>query len=328
MTETLLDVQSMSMHITTPLGVVKPVDDVSLSIKRGEILAVVGESGSGKSMTGLTILGLHPQPQAKIMGGSIQWKGHELVGASEEDLRKLRGQEIAMIFQDPMTSLNPVYTVGVQIVEMIRAHQQVSIDKARTQAIEVLGLVGIPQPDQRVDSFPHELSGGMRQRAMVAMAIANDPDLLIADEPTTALDVTVQAQVLELLQSIQERTGCAILLITHDLGVVAGVADRVLVMYGGKVVESGITDEIFYGSHHPYTRGLLHSLPNAAQSRLEPIPGQPPSLLHLPSGCSFHPRCSFAHLPDPCSVQIPELRKYGQTLQAACHFAREVGESK
>nr|MDP9020411.1 ABC transporter ATP-binding protein [Actinomycetota bacterium] len=254
--EALLSVRGLRTFFHTDAGVVKAVDGVSFDIRRGEVLALVGESGSGKSVTAMSILGLVPGPSGRIESGQVLWKGRDLVGLSERDLRQVRGGEIAVVFQDPMSSLNPVHTVGRQVAEMVRLHRRVSKKEAWARAVEVLDLVGLPQAERRARSYPHEFSGGMRQRVMIAMAVACEPGLLIADEPTTALDVTIQAQVLEVLQEIQERTRSAILLITHDLGVVAGMADRVLVMYGGKPVETGTVADIFYRAHHPYTLGL------------------------------------------------------------------------
>jgi oligopeptide/dipeptide ABC transporter ATP-binding protein len=324
--ESLLEVEDLRVGFATDDGLVRAVDGISFTVGKGEVFSVVGESGSGKSVTSLAVLGLVPDPGT--IEGRVLWKGQDLVTASPEELRAIRGKEIAMIFQDPMTALNPTHTVGRQIGEVVRVHEGASRAVARKRAIEVLGLVGIPRAAQRVDDYPHEFSGGMRQRAMIAMAIALEPDLLIADEPTTALDVTVQAQVLDLLLSIIKRIDSAIMLITHDLGVVAGTADRVMVMYAGRAAETGSTDDIFYRSHHPYTVGLLSSLPRLDDDRapLLPITGQPPSLLHRPPGCAFHPRCPHARLPSPCADEIPELAVMEGTLRhrSACHFAAEV----
>jgi len=278
-------------------GLLQAVDGVSFDLGAGEVLAIVGESGSGKSVTAQTILGLTRSPNARIEG-SVRLHGAELLDASEAELRKVRGEQIAMVFQDPMTSLNPVYRVGAQIVEAIRAHRErMSGEEARGLAVEMLGSVGIPDPERRVDDYPHQFSGGMRQRAMIAMALALEPDVLIADEPTTALDVTIQAQILRLIEDLNRERGLATILITHDLGVVAEVADRVLVMYAGRVVEQGTLDEIFYDPQHPYTWGLLGSiarLDRPRPKRLPQIGGAPPSLLHLPEGCAFRPRCPHA----------------------------------
>ncbi|MBS1887462.1 MAG: ABC transporter ATP-binding protein [Actinobacteria bacterium] len=290
----LLAVDDLRVGFATEDGRLQAVDGVSFELEAGEVLAIVGESGSGKSVTAQTIIGLTRSPNSHIEG-SVRLSGEELTTQSESDLQSVRGSKIAMIFQDPMTSLNPVYTVGRQIVEAIRAHDS-SIDRksAHAQAAELLGAVGIPDAERRVDDYPHEFSGGMRQRAMIAMGLALEPSVLIADEPTTALDVTIQAQILHLIQDLNRSRGLATILITHDLGVVAEVADRVLVMYGGKVVEEGTLDDIFYDPQHPYTWGLLGSLTRLDQPRphrLPQISGAPPSLLNLPKGCAFRPRC-------------------------------------
>jgi oligopeptide/dipeptide ABC transporter ATP-binding protein len=337
--EPLLSVRDLHVGFPTDDGLVEAVNGISFDVAKGEVFAVVGESGSGKSVTCMSVLGLVPPP-ADIRG-EVLWKGRDLLTRSPEELRSIRGREISMIFQDPMTSLNPTHTIGRQIGEVVRVHEGASRKAARDRAIEVLGLVGIPRAAERIDSYPHEMSGGMRQRAMIAMAIALEPDLLIADEPTTALDVTVQAQVLDLLLSIIERIDSAIMLITHDLGVVAGTADRVMVMYAGETAETGTIDDIFYRSHHPYTVGLLASVPRLDDDRapLVPIPGQPPSMLRRPPGCPFHPRCPHARTPDPCATTEPELlvveldgepsraRDNGagsRVHRAACHFAAEI----
>jgi oligopeptide transport system ATP-binding protein len=326
----LLSVRELRTWFHTEDGVVKAVDGVSFDIARGQVLAVVGESGSGKSVTAMTLLGLIPSPPGRIESGQVLWKGRDLVGLSENELRHVRGGEIAVVFQDPMSSLNPVHTVGRQIAEMVRLHTAMSKKQAWERAIDMMELVGIPQARRRAGSYPHEFSGGMRQRVMIAMALSCEPDLLIADEPTTALDVTIQAQVLEVLQEMKERTGTAILLITHDLGVVAGMADEVLVVYAGKAVEQGNAPDIFYRSRHPYTLGLLASLPRVDEAdsgtRLRPINGTPPSLIHVPPGCSFHPRCPFSR-PERCAVDEPRLSgREGASHRAACHFADEVAE--
>ena len=325
--ELLLSVKDLEVRFNTEDGVVRAVTGISFDISRGQVFAVVGESGSGKSVTAMSILGLLPTPPAEVTGGSIEWQGEDLLGVSQERIREVRGGEIAMIFQDPLTALNPVHTVGRQIGEMVRVHRNATKAQARARAIETLELVGIPQPNDRVDMHPHEFSGGMRQRVMIAMAIACTPALLIADEPTTALDVTVQAQVLDVLLGIKDEIDSAIMLITHDLGVVAGVADEVMVMYAGRQVERGTVDEIFYESAHPYTLGLLASVPTLGgqDHELHPIGGQPPSLITPPSGCAFHPRCRFAGLPDPCATQMPFLAEVGiGGHRAACHYAEAV----
>jgi oligopeptide transport system ATP-binding protein len=321
----VLSVQNLRTSFRTDAGIVKAVDGVSFDIKRGEVFAVVGESGSGKSVTAMSITGLLPVPPATIEADGIYWKGEDLLTAGEHRMRSVRGGEIGMIFQDPLTALNPVHTVGRQIGEMARIHEKLSKREARARAIEMLGLVGIPQPSSRVDMYPHEFSGGMRQRAMIAMAITCNPDLLIADEPTTALDVTVQAQVLEVLLRIKDEIDSAIMIITHDLGVVAGIADQVMVMYAGRQVEFGSAKEIFYRTRHPYTLGLLASIPrlDTDVDKLIPIRGAPPSMIHLPSGCSFHPRCDFAR--GQCRVEEPLLRHVvGTNHHSACHFAEEL----
>jgi peptide/nickel transport system ATP-binding protein/oligopeptide transport system ATP-binding protein len=292
--EPLLSVRDLRVGFVTEGGRLQAVDGVSFELAPGEVLAIVGESGSGKSVTAQTLIGLTRSPNARIEG-SVRLRGAELIDADDEELREVRGAQIGMVFQDPMTSFNPVYRIGAQIVEAIRAHRpETSKSQGRERAIELLDSVGIPNAAQRVDDYPHEFSGGMRQRAMIAMALALEPDLLIADEPTTALDVTVQAQILALLARLNRERNLATILITHDLGVVAEVADRVLVMYGGRVVERGTLDEIFYDPQHPYTWGLLGSLTRMDRDRPERLPqisGAPPSLLDLPTGCSFRPRC-------------------------------------
>jgi oligopeptide/dipeptide ABC transporter ATP-binding protein len=304
-TDPLLTVEDLGVSFATEDGVVRAVDGVSFELRAGEVLAIVGESGCGKSVTAQTIMGLTRSPNAEF-SGSIHFGETELVRAPEETLRAIRGEEIAMVFQDPMTSLHPVYRVGWQIAEQIRAHGDVSEAAARNRAIELLAEVGIPNPAERVDSYPHELSGGMRQRAMIAMALANRPRVLIADEPTTALDVTIQAQIIALLDDLRGELG-SVVLITHDLGVVAEIADRVLVMYAGMVVEQGARDAIFHDPQHPYTWGLLGSIPRLDRptgGRLPSIAGTPPSLLHRPEGCAFRPRCPHAF--DRCG-ELPVL---------------------
>jgi peptide/nickel transport system ATP-binding protein len=291
----LLEVEDLRVHFETEDGLVRAVDGISYTVDRGETLGIVGESGSGKSVSSLTVMGLTRARNAHI-SGSVRFNGKDLLGAPDEELRAIRGDDIAMIFQDPLSSLHPFYKVGGQIVEAIRAHRDVSKAQARDRAIEMLDLVGIPEPRRRADSYPHEFSGGMRQRAMIAMALANDPKLLIADEPTTALDVTVQAQILELIERLQREFDTAVVIITHDLGVVAEMADAIAVMYAGRVVEQGSADTIFAAPEHPYTWGLLSSIPRLDSPRgdqLVPIGGRPPSLINLPSGCSFHPRCPY-----------------------------------
>jgi oligopeptide transport system ATP-binding protein len=325
--DVLLRVRNLRTTFKTDGGLVRAVDGINFEIRRGEVLAVVGESGSGKSVTSLSIMGLLEVPPANITADELSWKGEDLLRATEHRRRKLRGGEIAMIFQDPLTALNPVQTVGRQVAEMATIHGRASKQAAWDRAVEMLRLVGIPQPEKRARMHPHEFSGGMRQRAMIAMAIMCNPDLLIADEPTTALDVTVQAQVLEVLMEIKDEIDSAILLITHDLGVVAGLADRVLVMYAGREAEVGSAHEVFYETRHPYTLGLLASLPrldDVGDEQLKPIRGNPPSLVNVPPGCPFHPRCDFAR-PERCSVEVPALRVIeGAAHCSACHFAEEL----
>ena len=324
----LLEVRDLHVEFPTDEGLVKAVDGVSFEVDANEVLGIVGESGSGKTVTSMAVLGLLPKT-ARITG-EIRFRGQNLIGISERRLREFRGKKIAMVFQDALASLNPVYKVGDQIAEAITVHEDISRDELRQRVQHLLELVGIPNARDRADQYPHEFSGGMRQRAMIAMSIANDPDVLIADEPTTALDVTIQAQVLEVLERVQDRTNSAILLITHDLGVVAGVADRVMVMYAGRQVEMGTVDEVFYTPQHPYTMGLLASLPRLDRAGDDSAPlyrikGQPPSLIYVPPGCAFHPRCPFARVPEPCATDRPELRLTTSSGQrAACHFSEEL----
>jgi len=329
MADHLLEVDDLRMHFHTRDGVVKAVDGVSYTLDSGETLGVVGESGSGKSVHALTMMGLVPMPPGRVEGGDVRFKGRSLITMSEAERRKIRGNEIAMIFQDPMTSLNPVYRVGRQLAEPLIIHKGMHKKEARARAVELLRLVGIPHPESRVKDYPHQFSGGMRQRVMIAMALACDPDILIADEPTTALDVTIQAQIIELMQEIQKRTNSAIIMITHDLGVVADVADKVLVMYAGKPAEYGTCDEIFYRPSHPYTWGLMDSIPRhdiTEKNALCPIKGQPPSLIGAPDACTFAPRCPYAQ--DICRTKNPPLRVLDGSHAAACHFAGEPGFTK
>jgi oligopeptide/dipeptide ABC transporter ATP-binding protein len=322
--EPLLEIDDLEVTFRTQEGRVQAVRGIDLTVRSGEVLGVVGESGSGKSVTMLAAMGL--LPRSAEIAGSVRLRGEELRGAAKERLRRIRGKEIAMIFQDPMTSLNPVFTVGSQIVEALRTHDKaMSKAAAKVKAVDLLKLVSIPHADRRLDDYPHQFSGGMRQRAMIAMAVANDPDVLIADEPTTALDVTIQAQILEVLQDVRQRLGIGIVLITHDLGVVAGLADRIAVMYAGRVVEQGTVNEVFYSTHHPYTLGLLASIPRLDRDRqdLVPVRGTPPAMSNPPVGCSFNPRCDYAI--DRCRVEDPRLRQVGPVL-TACHRAEEVGE--
>jgi len=324
-TEPLVSVEDLHVEFHTDAGVVKAVDGVSWLIRPGETLGIVGESGSGKSVSALAVMGLIQQPPARITG-QILFRGRDLLTAPEDELRSLRGRDISMIFQDPLTALNPVFKIGHQVAEVIQAHEKIGKVPARARAVDLLAEVGIPNPRQRAQEYPHQFSGGMRQRAMIAMALALDPALLLADEPTTALDVTVQAQIMSLLRQLQEDRGTAIVLITHDLGVVAGHADRVIVMYAGKVAEAATADDIFHAPRHPYTLGLLTSLARLDRrrtERLRPIPGQPPSLIRVPPGCPFHPRCAFAT--DICSKEMPPLT--GESgHRAACHHQDRVIE--
>jgi peptide/nickel transport system ATP-binding protein len=306
--EPLLRVEDLHVEFSTEDGVVKAVDGISYEVRRGRTLGVVGESGSGKTVSAMTILGLTRAQGARITG-RVMFEGRDLLALPDAELRTIRGNEIAMIFQDPSTALHPLYKVGSQLIEAVRAHQDVSKAQARNRTIDLLGLVGIPDPGRRVDDYPHEFSGGMRQRAMIAMALANEPKLLIADEPTTALDVTVQAQILALLERLRGELGMAIVIVTHDIGVVAQMADEIAVMYAGRIVETATTEALLSGPEHPYTWGLLRSIPTLDGPRveqLESIPGSPPSLIDPPSGCHFHPRCAYAQ-PDHARID-PELR--------------------
>jgi oligopeptide/dipeptide ABC transporter ATP-binding protein len=311
----LLEVRDLTVSFDTADGLVQAVRGVSFGVEPGRTLAIVGESGSGKSVSALTILGLS---RGARIAGTAWFEGRDLLALSEAQLRDVRGAQIAMIFQDPLSSLHPLYRVGWQIAEMVRLHSSASRKQARARAVELLGLVGIPRPDRRVDDYPHQFSGGMRQRAMIAMALALNPRLLIADEPTTALDVTVQAQIIALMRRIQAEFGTALIMITHDLGLVAEIADDVLVMYGGHAMEHADRRTLFYHHHHPYTRGLLGSLPDrdGARDRLVPIPGLPPSMIRLPSGCPFHPRC--AEVLERCPRDDPPLRSLAPGHESAC----------
>jgi peptide/nickel transport system ATP-binding protein len=320
-----LEVSDLNTSFRTDDGIVQAVSGVSFSLDKGRTLGVVGESGSGKSVTFLTVMGLLDPRQATVRG-SVLLEGEEMLGASQSRMRRVRGRKMGMIFQDPMTSLNPVKTIGWQLQEAVLIHQDVTKKEARRQAIDILREVEIPRADQRVDDYPHQFSGGMRQRVMIAMALINSPEILIADEPTTALDVTTQAQILRLMKKLQDEHEMAIVMITHDLGVVAEVADDVIVMYGGKVVEQAKVDDLFDKPEMPYTWGLLGSLPrlNATGSRLEQIPGQPPSLLNPPSGCPFHPRCEFVM--NVCRQELPplELSSVGENHRFRCHLDDEA----
>jgi len=323
----LLDVKDLRTSFRTEDGVVKAVDGVSFTVEKGQTLGIVGESGCGKSVTCLTIMGLNPKRNT-ITGGEALWKGNDLLTMKPSALRQIRGSEISMIFQDPMTSLNPVHTIGKQLEEAILLHRDVTKKVARARSLELLKAVGIPRAEQRIDDYPHQFSGGMRQRVMIAMALINDPDLLIADEPTTALDVTTQAQILALMKTLQNDFGSAIIIITHDLGVVAEIADDVEVMYAAKVVEQAEVHDLFHRPQHPYTWGLMGSLPrlDADVERLTQIPGQPPSLLRPPTGCRFHPRCPYVM--EVCKTTEPRLvptQRDAEHLQA-CHLDEETKE--
>ena len=319
----MLEVRDLRIHFPTDDGVVKAVDGLSFTLDRGKTLGIVGESGSGKSVTSLGILGLHEHSRAEI-SGQVLLDGEDLIAAGPERVRRLRGSKMAMIFQDPLSALHPYYTVGKQISEAYLIHNKVSKKAARQHAIDMLGRVGIPQPAARVDDYAHQFSGGMRQRAMIAMALSCNPELLIADEPTTALDVTVQAQILDLISDLQQEFGSAVIIITHDLGVVAELSDDILVMYGGRMAEYGSAEEIFKRPGHPYTWGLLTSMPRideARSDRLIPIKGTPPSLINVPSGCPFHPRCDYAAMTGGSSTtEVPALREIEPGHQVACHL--------
>jgi oligopeptide/dipeptide ABC transporter ATP-binding protein len=326
--EALLSIKDLVVEFSTEDGVVQAVDGVTYDLFPGETLGIVGESGSGKSVSTMSILGLIPQPPGRIVRGEALFKGTDLLKVSKKQLRHIRGNEVALIFQDPMTSLNPVLKIGAQIGEAIRTHHPHEKDaEVKERVVGLMRTVGIPNPERRYEQYPHEFSGGMRQRAMIAMAIANAPSLLIADEPTTALDVTIQAQILEVLKKAQDETHAATILITHDLGLIAELADRVIVMYAGKVVELGDVSTIFESPRHPYTIGLMDSLPrlDAEDDWLRPIPGQPPSLINRPPGCPFHPRCFLSQGRARCREEEPLLREIGGPAHlTACHFAEEL----
>jgi peptide/nickel transport system ATP-binding protein len=321
-TETLLEVKDLHVHFPTPDGLVKAVDGITFSVHRKETFGIVGESGSGKSVTNLTSLGLIDRRRAEI-SGEVLFKGRDLLKLSNEDLRKVRGKELAMVFQDPFACLHPFYRVGDQIVEAILCHEKMPKKQAEDRTVELLEAVGIPRPKDRFRDFPHQYSGGMRQRAMIAMALVHNPDLLIADEPTTALDVTVQAQILELIDRVKDEFNIGVILITHDLGVVADVAQTVMVMYAGRAVELGSRDQVFENPQHPYAWGLLESIPQIDQkgTRLVPIEGSPPSLIGVPPGCAFHPRCP--HRFEPCDKDVPALVERGGGHPDACHLSAE-----
>ena len=320
MSQPLLEVKDLKVHFPTDDGLVKAVDGVSYSLQPGETLGIVGESGSGKSVSSLTVMGLITRKQANI-SGEVIFQGQDLLKLPKEEMRTIRGEKIAMIFQDPMTSLHPFYKVGFQIAEAIIEHQDISKKEAMDQAVEMLHKVNIPHPRDRADQYPHEFSGGMRQRAMIGMALALNPDVLIADEPTTALDVTVQAQILDLIDRLKSEFNAAVIIITHDLGVVAEHCDNIMVMYGGKAAEFGNAEDIYYKPLHPYTWGLLRSIPRLDETgneRLNPIRGLPPSLIQVPPGCSFHPRCPYRF--EPCDRDVPALLPVDGHHASACHL--------
>ncbi|HCG30326.1 MAG TPA: ABC transporter ATP-binding protein [Thermomicrobiales bacterium] len=325
--EPLLQVKNLMTQFHTQDGVVRAVDDVSFEIMPGETLGVVGESGCGKSITAMSLMRLIPSPPGKIANGSIMFEGEDILGMSDEEMRHVRGNKIAMIFQDPMTSLNPVLSINRQISESLELHMGMSRGQARNRAIELLKMVGIPNAEQRVDQYPHQFSGGMRQRVMIAMALSCNPKMLIADEPTTALDVTIQAQILDLMRNLQAEHDTALMLITHDLGVVAGMSDRIQVMYAGHIVETASTEELFANPRHPYTVGLLNSIPRLDSTRrekLEPIRGLPPDLIDLPDMCPFMPRCDYAR--EKCGQQNPLLTNVNADHRVACWFWEEVSK--
>ena len=323
--DTLLDVRDLQTQFVTGGGVVRAVDGVSWDVRAGETVALVGESGCGKSVSALSVMRLVAPPAGRIVGGQIIFKGRDLLALSPEEMRRVRGREIAMVFQEPMTSLNPVLSIGRQLTETLEAHLDMAPARARARAGELLGMVGIADPERRLRQYPHQFSGGMRQRIMIAMALACEPALILADEPTTALDVTIQAQILELMKSLSRRLGAAMLMITHNLGVVARYADRVNVMYAGRIVERGTAREIYGDPRHPYTLGLLRSVPRLDEprrARLVPIPGQPPDLTRLPPGCAFVTRCRFAM--SRCREERPHLDELSPGHRSACWLARDL----
>jgi oligopeptide/dipeptide ABC transporter ATP-binding protein len=323
----LLEIENLSVEFRMPDGIIRAVNDITLDVKRGEVVAVVGESGSGKSVTALAVLRLIPEPRGRITSGAIRLDGQDLLRLDDEAVRKVRGHRIGMVFQEPMTSLNPVLSIGRQVTEAMQTHLGLSQDAAHARALDLLNLVGIAEPERRLKQYPHHLSGGMRQRAMIAMALSCKPELIIADEPTTALDVTIQAQILHLMQDLCRRLNVALVIITHNLGVVARYADRVNVMYAGRIVERGSARDLYRAPSHPYTIGLLNSVPRLDRPRaapLEPIPGSPPDALALPSGCTFRPRCRLA-MPH-CAEAAPPLRSVAPTHDSACFELHRLGE--
>jgi len=324
-TDPILQVRNLQTHFRTDDGIVKAVDGVSFDLHKGETLGIVGESGSGKSVTNLSLMRLIPTPPGKIVGGEVWFHDEDLLKVSDNRMRDIRGNKISMIFQDPMTSLNPFLKVSTQLEETIRLHQGLGKQAARAKAVEMLSIVGIPKPEQRITNYPHQFSGGMRQRVMIAMALSCNPEILIADEPTTALDVTIQAQILEIIKRLADEFGTAVIMITHDLGVVAGMCDNVAVMYAGKVVEKGSARELFGDPKHPYTRGLIKSVPRLDQKhqdRLFSIDGQPPNLIDLPDACPFYPRCE--HAMDICTHQYPEPEELDQGRSVSCWLYKEA----
>lgn len=317
--DAVLEVKNLQTHFFTDAGVVKAVNDVSFSLRKGEVMGIVGESGSGKSVTNLSVINLIQSPPGRIVGGEVLFHDRNILTMSENELRDLRGNKIAMIFQDPMTSLNPFLRISTQMIETIQLHQKLSKKDSRKKAIEMLTLAGIPGAELRIDSYPHQFSGGMCQRVMIAMGLSCNPEILIADEPTSALDVTIQAQILDLMQDLTKKFGTAVIMITHSLGVVAGMCDTIYVMYAGRVVESGMTADIFENPRHPYTRGLIKSVPRHDKlntERLFSIPGQPPNVIDLPPCCPFFPRCS--EVQERCKTEYPQYKDYGNGHTAAC----------
>ena len=329
MVSRLLEIDGLRTYFFSTAGVVKAVDGISYDVNEGETVAIVGESGCGKSVSALSILRLVADPPGRIVGGSIRFQDRDLLKLSEEEIRNVRGKDIAMVFQEPMTSLNPVLTIGRQLTETLQQHLKSSHQAAEKRALELLGMVGISDPDRRLKQYPHHLSGGMRQRVMIAMALCCEPKLIIADEPTTALDVTIQAQILELMKELTRRLGVALIVITHNLGIVARYADRVNVMYAGRIIESGLADDIYHRPHHPYTLALLRSVPRMDQprrARLDPVEGQPPDLTRLDNGCAFRPRCGFA-VPR-CASEVPPLEPASTAGHvAACWEAARVDQA-
>ena len=326
--KTLLEIKNLKTHFFTHEGTVKAVDGVSFKINQGETLGIVGESGSGKSVTALSVMRLIPHPPGKIVGGEIYFEGKDLLKLDDKEIRKMRGKKISMIFQEPMTSLDPVFTIGHEIGEVIQLHQGSSKEEARKKSIEILKVVGIPDVEKRIDNYPHELSGGMRQRVMIAMALSCNPTLLIADEPTTALDVTIQAQILRLINDLKDKFGASVMLITHDLGVIAEMCDNVAVMYAGNIVEYTDVYTLFNNPLHPYTKGLNKSMPrmNVEAEHLDVIPGMVPNLLDLPSGCPFHPRCDLSF--KKCVEEMPELIEIENSHLVRCHLIKKTIRSK